>query len=146
MLVDPQEAALNAVYEACEEAGDQLAYAADRVNDPGMASRMRTIAAQHQALAGELESHIRRIGLPKKPDPEHELLRRVVTRTKAALTGDERSALLEDCIASEDRLRQLIGKAMSETLAQETRALLWRMIQVVEGTRAELAGYLGPSR
>jgi uncharacterized protein (TIGR02284 family) len=139
MLRDDKQTALNDVIYAVKDSAHHYREAADIVSDVGLADLFRTIARQRETLVTELEVHIRRLhDLPREPDPDREIVDAVITRLKAALTGDERLSVLDEREQAEDELRACIEVALAQALPEATQAVLTRLLNEAIATQERL--------
>ena len=139
-LRDDKQTALNDVIYAVKDSAHHYQQAAEFVSDAGLAELFRTIAGQRETLATELDAHIRRLhDLPREPDPDRETMDAVITRLKAALTGDERLSVLEEREQAEDELRTCIEAALAQDLPEATQAVLTRLHDEVIATQERLS-------
>ena len=140
MLRDDKQTALNDVIYAVKDSAHHYQEAAGIVSDVGLAELFRTIAGQRETLATELDAHIRRLhDLPREPDPDREAVDAVLTRLKAALTGDERLSVLDEREQADDELRICIEAALAQDLPEATQAVLTRLHEEVIATRERLS-------
>lgn len=140
MLRDERQAALNDVIVACKEAADGYDDAATLIGDPTLAARFSDYGRQRREAAAELEDHIRRLGdLPRTPDADSETIERLVTHLKAALSSDERAALLREREDAETEIGRRVADALDRDLPEETKAVLRRLALAVSEAAQHLA-------
>ena len=140
MLRDDKQTALNDVIYAVKDSAHHYREAAEIVSDLGLADLFRTIADQRESLAKELDVHIRQLhDLPREPDPDRETVDAVITRLKAALTGDERLSVLDEREQAEDELRACIEVALAQDLPEATQAVLTRLYDEAIATQERLS-------
>ena len=140
MLRDDKQTALNDVIYAVKDSVHHYQEAADFVSANGLAELFRTIAGQRETLVTELEVHIRRLhDLPREPDPDRETVDAVITRIKAALTGDDCLSVLEEREQAEDELRSCIDVALAQDFPEATQAVLTRLRDEVIATQERLS-------
>lgn len=135
MLRNELQTALNDVVVACDEAADGHEHAATFLEeqDGEPVRLLRALAEQRRAAATELGDQLRGLGdLPKAPDTELETLHDVVARVKAALSADERQAVLEDRAQAEAAIEQAATTALRLPVPDRCRELL---AQLQEETR-----------
>ena len=140
MLRDDKQTALNDVIYAVKDSAHHFQEAAEIVSDAGLADLFRAIARQRETLATELEAHIRRLhDLPREPDPDREIVDAVITRLKAALTGNERLSVLDEREQAEGELRTCIEDALALDFPEATQVLLTRLLNEAIATRERLS-------
>lgn len=140
MLRDERQVALNDVIVACKEAADGYDDAATLIGDPTLAARFSDYGRQRREAAAELEDHIRRLGdLPRTPDADSETIERLVTHLKAALSSDERAALLREREDAETEIGRRVADALDRDLPEETKAVLRRLALAVSEAAQHLA-------
>ena len=135
MLRSELQSALNDVVVACDEAADGHEHAAAflEAQDGEAVRLLRALAEQRRAAATELGDQLRALGdLPKAPDTEFETIHDLIARVKAALSADERQAVLEDRAQAEATIEQAVSAALRMPLPDRCRELL---AQLQEETR-----------
>lgn len=140
MLRDDAVVAVDDVVLACREAAQAYEDAAGLVDEPAVKELFAELAEDRASMAGELESHVRRMGdLPSEPDPDRGLVARAVRHIKTALTSDEQLTLLREREHGEDALARRMAEALQESLPDQTRALLEQYQDRVAAAQQRLA-------
>jgi hypothetical protein len=140
MLRSKAAVALDEVTEACRAAADHFQSLADAERTGEMAELFRALASEHHHLAARMEGEIRRQGnLPSRPDPDREAVEHLVTRVRAALSGDGHRVLLEESQRVESALAARIEAAFGWEQPPRVRLILEQMRHTVEATAERLA-------
>ena len=144
MLRSELQVALNDVVVACLEAADGHERAADFELDPELADLLHALTEERRSLAEALGERLRDVGdLPRAPDSDLEAVRGVVSRLKAALSADERQALLEERAAAEANLEQAAANALGrDDLPADARALIEQIRERARDARDRLTALL----
>jgi uncharacterized protein (TIGR02284 family) len=127
MLRNELQTAINDVVVACEEAADGHEHAAEFLEqqDGEPVRLLRALAEQRRAAATEIGDQLRELGdLPKAPDTEAETVHDLIARIKAALSADERQAVLEDRAQAEAVIEQAVSAALRMAVPDRCRELL----------------------
>lgn len=133
------EVALNDLLEAVRESADLYADDAEVLGQGPLRALFDELAGRRDRFAGELAELVRRHGdLPSAPDADAETFHRLGNRLRAALSADERRALLEDRIAAEEALLRRIQQALVQPVGADAQELLGEFRQDVEQVRALL--------
>lgn len=139
ILRDERQVALDCVIVNAKRAADSYDDAAEIATDPSMTTLFRELSRRRDAMARELEPHLRALGeLPSDPDVESEALGQVWRRVKATLAPDEQAPLLAEAAATEDELARCIDAAIAADLPDATKALLRGFGDEIARDRARL--------
>lgn len=145
LLRDEPQMALSTVETLCFETADSYASAAKRTGDQELSARFETLAAQRRELAADLAAHIRALDdLPQQPDPDREAFQNMVSSVMALLSGDARTALIEERIQGEEALAKATREALQHVLPPDTLSMLHRLLAHAESTRNELGAARAP--
>ena len=139
MLRDERQVALDCVIVNAKRAADSYDDAAAIATDPAMAALFQELSRRRDAMAKELEPHLRALGeLPSDPDVESEALGQVWRRVKTTLASDGQAPLLAEAAATEEELARCIDAAVAADLPEAARALLRDFGDEVARDRARL--------
>jgi uncharacterized protein (TIGR02284 family) len=144
MLRSELQVALNDVVVACLEAADGHERSADFELDPQLADLLRVLTEERRSLAEALGERLKATGdLPRAPDSDLEAVRGVVSRFKAALSADERRALLEERAVAEANLEEVAASALCrDDLPADARALVEQIRERARNARDRLTTLL----
>lgn len=139
MLRDERQVALDCVIVNAKRAADSYDDAAAIATDPAMAALFQELSRRRDAMAKELEPHLRALGeLPSDPDVESEALGQVWRRVKTTLASDGQAPLLAEAAATEEELARCIDAATAADLPDATKTLLRGFGDEIARDRARL--------
>jgi len=130
MLRNELQIAINDVVVACAQAADGHEHAAASLeeHDAEAVRLLGALAEQRRAAAAEIGEELRALGdLPAAPDTERETVHELVAHLKAALSADERRALLEDRAQAEAAIEQAADAALRMPVPDRCRELLTQL-------------------
>lgn len=143
ILKDPADVALNRLHVALCKAADQYEHSASIAADPKISAFFRELALERKSMAKTLEEHIRKIGLPRLPNPEREGLEKLATTLKTAVAGDRDAALINDQKTLEQNISVACTASLQERLLDSTRefvtSIAERILAAQPGFSAEQA-------
>lgn len=124
---------LNNLIETCKDGQDGFQTAAGGVTDSDLKTLFHTYAQQRAQFAGELQDEVRRLG----GDPEHEgsvaaALHRGWINIKSAVTGQDESAIINECERGEDSAVSNYQEALDRDLPANIRAIVERQFRDVK--------------
>lgn len=133
------ELALDDVTESCKAAADHYRSAAP-LAPPPLAEEFGELGRRHGEWGRRLEEEVRRMGnLPSAPDADREAVDHFLTRVKAALSRDERAALLERAAEVEAEVAARAEAALREEVPPSARELLRAIAEGAGSTRERLS-------
>ncbi len=139
LLRDERQVALDCVIVSCKNAADAYDDAAALAEDPATESLFRELSRRREAMARELEVHMRALGdLPSDPDVESETVGQVWRHLKATFSEDARRPLVQEAAALEEQLAKCIDDALAVDLPEDTLALLRRCRDETAADRSRL--------
>jgi uncharacterized protein (TIGR02284 family) len=125
MFLDDAQIALNDINVNCKDAADHYEDAAGMIEQGATSELFHELARARREAAGELEAHIRRLGvLPRDADGDRETVGRLLARLKANLSEDKRVALLTEREHVEGELAAMVDTALQQDLPADTKAYL----------------------
>ena len=141
VLREEREIALTDAVLALKGAARQLDDEAGVLKEGAVAELFRELAAEHRAMAAELDAELRRLGYKtREPDPDAEIGKELLTRVKAALAADETRVLVQEREAGEESAENAVDAARQlADLPAETRALLDSLADRIASARSRLA-------
>lgn len=143
LLRDECQMALNALEEKCIEAADHFQSAAQLAGDAPAASLFANLAQRRRQLAGDLAEHIRASDdLPQAPDPDRELFGDMISSLKTLFSADAARTLIEERLAFEQSIVDIIVQARKLTLPGPVRMTLDRIEADVRMAQGQLAAAL----
>lgn len=111
-LRSDQEVALNDLLVALRESVDHYNDAIELVDPSPLTPLLRDAAIQRSQFIPRLEEAIRQLGdLPSVPDPDKESGEMLIHHVGAALSNDYEPDVIEQRIASDQHLAQLVNNA-----------------------------------
>jgi hypothetical protein len=115
-LRSDQEVALNDLLVALRESVDHYNDAIELVDPSPLTPLLREAAIQRSQFIPRLEDAIRQLGdLPSVPDPDKESGEMLIHHVGAALSNDYEPDVIEQRIASDQQLAQLVNDARKNT-------------------------------
>ena len=131
MMMTEEQIRLNEVILAVKKAVDFLCFIAEQHEEHSPFPELESHVARYRSLIAELEKEEQQVGgLPRDPDPEHELMEQMFTRFKPLLTGDRESVLLEE-----------FNKYRNQILTQTRHALEWDWPANIRATLEEIEAF-----
>lgn len=120
-----EEVALNDLLVASRETVDHYQHAIEFFKELQLASILRTIVQQREALMVRIEDAIRALGdLPSVPDPDKETGQMLLQQISAAISADTAAEILKQRVEAEKHLLELVDACRATSLAQSQAALL----------------------
>lgn len=139
MWQDDRQIALGDIVVASREFADHCRDSAAQIDHPDLAALFNQLAAVHSGVGDELEQHLRATGaLPRDPDPEAEEVQRLARHFKARFAVDAPRTILEERIAAEREIEDLVAAARQCDLSTETATCLARVAGAVADARVQL--------
>lgn len=109
-------------------------------DDPELANLFESLAAERQDLAESLVTLVEALGaLPSEPDPDREDLLKLVRHARAALSNDERLALIREAERHEDALAEALSGAQSSVDDDQPPAAIGDGLESVKRAHQRLA-------
>lgn len=121
-LRSDQEVALNEIARTLRAAAERHAASAERVEDEGLRSLLRDLAARRQQFADELVRQSE--AEAALPDADAEFFRDVVSKVKAALAGDADATIAAEALKDEENIRVEIDAALKLDLPDNVHRML----------------------
>lgn len=113
--------------------------AADRIEDPDLASLLRDTASRCEAYADRLKPDLQNLDdLPSEPDQEAEIFEALFSRIQAALSGDPRAAVVHERIQAMGQVQQCLQTALDTGPPQPAAEHLRAALEFVASARRRL--------
>ena len=123
----------------CRDGEDGFRQIAGDLEDPALRERFIRYAQRRAGLASELLAEIQRLGgEPATSGHAAGAIQRGWMRLKAALTGADDAAILSEAERGEDVTVGLYRKAREGELPVDTKAVLMRQLDDIEGVHREV--------
>lgn len=123
----------------CRDGEDGFRQIAGDLEDPALRERFIRYAQLRAGLASELLAEIQRLGgEPATSGHVSGAVQRGWMRLKGALTGADDAAILSEAERGEDVTVALYRKALEREFPVETRAVLLRQLEDIEGVHREV--------
>ena len=116
---------LNNLIETCKDGQEGFQAAAEGVKNSSLKSLFAEYGLQRAQFGGILQEVVNRLGgNPEKGGSVSASLHRGWMNIKAAVTGNDESAIIAECERSEDVARDAYQKALKEKLPADIRAIV----------------------
>jgi uncharacterized protein (TIGR02284 family) len=108
--------------------------------DGDLSGLFRALASEHDAMAESLGELVDRLGaLPSEHDPDRESLLKLIRHARAAVSSDDRLALIREAERHEDDLGAQLAAALGEKIPAEHRLPLENSARRVREAQRRLA-------
>ncbi len=135
-----EQLAMQELAVAIQHSADQYSDAAGILEGQAAATTMEALSVQRQQWADVLQEAIRKLGdLPAVPDQDLEAGEKLISRVKAAFTGDELATVLEERIEDEQRIRELIETGRGTKLPDFCETIIDGLDKDVDNVLAQLS-------
>ena len=130
--VDEITSTLHGLIETCKDGQEGFKTAAESVKNPSLQSTFRELAEQRAQFAGELATLVSSLG----GDPENYgsiagTLHRGWLNIKAAVTGGDEAAILDECERGEDAAKDAYRSALDRALPNDIKDIVRRQCNSV---------------
>lgn len=133
LIRSDKEVALNDLIVATRETVDHYRDAVEFLEDENLKRVFSTIANQREGFIERLENAVRALGdLPSVPDPDKEAGTMLLHHAGALLTGDYNPKVIEQRLAAEQHLEELITNGRSAGLEAYCATLMDHLDEHVE--------------
>lgn len=124
---------LNGLIETLKDGQNGFQEAAQHVQDASLRSVFMEYATQRREFSTELQQEVSRLGQePEQTGSVAANLHRRWIDIKAAITGRDDHAILEECERGEDSAVQNYRDALKEDMPSDLRAVVQRQYQAVQ--------------
>jgi uncharacterized protein (TIGR02284 family) len=132
---DDIRSTLNGLIETLKDGEQGFRSSADKLKNATVANEFRTYAAERAGFAKELQNQVTRMGgTPETSGSASGALHRGWTNLKAALSGDEDHAILEEAERGEDSAVKNYREAMNQNFPPEVRSIISRQFTEIKNT------------
>lgn len=123
---------LNGLIETCKDGQEGFKTAAEGIKDNSIKSLFLEYSQQRAQFAGELQGLVRSLGGdPEKTGSVAAALHRGWMDIKAAVTGNDETAVLSECERGEDSAVKMYEEALQKTLPANIAGVIQRQHQAV---------------
>lgn len=124
---------LNDLIETCRDGQKGFQEAAEGVKDPSIKNLFQSYSRQREQFCTELQSQVRRLGGdPEKTGHVSAALHRGWMNLKAALTGNDEKAIIDEAERGEDAAMNAFRNALKENLPTDIRSIVERQFSLVK--------------
>lgn len=139
LLRTDQQVAFNDLLIACRKSADHYRDAMDIIDSPAAKAALQPIAQERTEFVERLDRAVRALeDLPSGPDPDKESLEKIYHRLRAALSGNDEREVLEQRLAAEQQLSELVDAAREADPDARHHALLGDLEAHIETVSARL--------
>jgi len=140
-MIDTDEirSTLNNLIETLKDGEQGFRESADKLRNTTYAATFRSIASERTSAASELQSEVARLGgKPETSGSASGALHRGWIGLKAALTGNDDHAILEEAERGEDNAVKNYRDALSKDVPTDIRAIIERQYRQVQQRHNEV--------
>lgn len=138
---------LNGLIETCKDGQTGFKEAAEGVEKSDLKTLFYECSQQRSQFAGQLQAKVRELGGdPEKDGSFSGTLHRGWINIKSAVTGQDETAILNECERGEDAAVKAYKNALEEDLSADVRSIVQEQYATIQSTHDKIKGFRDVSR